>query len=200
MTKQEFLAALAEKLSKCPKRELEERLNFYSESIEDRIEEGMLEEEAVAEIGSVDEVASQIIADIPLSKIVKKKMSVQGKMNGLQWTLLLVGSPIWLSLFISAFAVVFSLYVSAWAVVVSFWAAFVACAACGVAALPALLIYGIRNTLSSGMFLFGCGMASAGLAILFFFVCVWMTKGLVKSTKCMVLALKKQLVKKGDEQ
>jgi uncharacterized membrane protein len=200
MTKQEFLVALEEKLSKYPKQELEERLNFYRESIADRIEEGMSEEEAVAEIGTVEEVAAQIIADIPLSKMIKEKMSRKGKKSGLEWTLLIAGSPVWLALAISFFAVVISIYVSAWAVVVSFWAAFAAFAACGVAAVPALVIYGSMNSLSTGAFLFGCGMASAGLSILFFFPCIWMPKGLAKLTKRIALGLKKQILKKGAEQ
>jgi uncharacterized membrane protein len=47
MTKQEFLDRLAKKI---PKDEREERLAFYSEMIDDRMEEGMTEAEAVASI------------------------------------------------------------------------------------------------------------------------------------------------------
>ena len=63
-----------EKLSELPSDEVDERLNFYSEIISDRIEDGMPEEEAVAKMGTVDEVAEQIIGDIPLSSILKKKI------------------------------------------------------------------------------------------------------------------------------
>ena len=72
MTKKEFLDALRKRLRGMPKQDVEERLAFYSEMIDDRIEEGCTEEEAVAQLGPVEEIASQIIADIPLVKIVKE--------------------------------------------------------------------------------------------------------------------------------
>ena len=48
MTKQAFLAALGERLVGLPQKDIEERLTFYSEMIDDRMEEGLSEEEAVA--------------------------------------------------------------------------------------------------------------------------------------------------------
>ena len=63
MTKLKFLLALNERLSSLPRTEVEERLGFYSEMIEDRMEEGLSEEESVACIGSVDEIAAQILSE-----------------------------------------------------------------------------------------------------------------------------------------
>ena len=63
MTQMRFLLELHERLSVLPEEEIEERLAFYNEMIADHMEEGLSEEEAVAAIGSVDEIASQIIAD-----------------------------------------------------------------------------------------------------------------------------------------
>ena len=60
MTKQEFLAKLEILLSGLTEEEISERIGFYSEMIDDRIEEGLSEEEAVSLIGSVEEVAAQI--------------------------------------------------------------------------------------------------------------------------------------------
>ena len=57
MNKQEFLSLLKQKLSKLPKQEIKERITFYSEMIDDRVEEGLSEEEAVLEIGNIDEIA-----------------------------------------------------------------------------------------------------------------------------------------------
>lgn len=99
MDKQEFLSKLRAKLSGLPQKDLEERLSFYSEMIDDRIEEGLSEEDAVKELGTVDEVAGQIIADIPLSKLVKERIKPKRALN--VWDVLLaIGSPIWLSLMI----------------------------------------------------------------------------------------------------
>ena len=67
MTKREFLDALSKKLSDMPKREIEDRLGFYSEMIDDRVEDGLTEEEAVLEIGSVDSLAFRILRESDVS-------------------------------------------------------------------------------------------------------------------------------------
>ena len=54
MTKNEFISSLGARLSGLPKDEACERLAFYSETIDDRIEEGMSEAAAVRDVGSVD--------------------------------------------------------------------------------------------------------------------------------------------------
>ncbi len=51
MSKQEFLAQLKDGLSGLPQSDIEERVAFYEEMIDDRIEEGLSEEQAVSEIG-----------------------------------------------------------------------------------------------------------------------------------------------------
>ena len=73
MTKLQFLFALRDRLTDLPKSDLEERLHFYSEMIEDRMEEGLSEEEAVTAVGSVDEIAGQIASEIPSPKKVSAK-------------------------------------------------------------------------------------------------------------------------------
>ena len=114
MTKIKFLLTLNEKLSGLPKEDVEERLNFYSEMIEDRMEEGLSEEEAVAAIGSIDEIASQIVDDIPLSKIAKEKIKPKRRLRAWEIVLLAVGSPLWLILALAALIVIISLYTVIW--------------------------------------------------------------------------------------
>ena len=111
MNKQEFLAQLRKGLSGLPKDDIDERLTFYSEMIDDRMEDGIPEETAVREIGTVDVLVSQIIADIPLGKLVKEKITPKEKLKAWEIVLLVLGSPIWLSLLIVAFNVIFSLYI-----------------------------------------------------------------------------------------
>ena len=87
MNKQEFLCKLREALIGFPKQDVEDRLAFYSEMIDDRIEEGLTEEEAVFAIGSVDEVEAQIVAEIPLVKIAKEKIKPKRRLK--TWEMLL---------------------------------------------------------------------------------------------------------------
>ena len=60
MNKHDFIAKLRAKLSGLPDSDVRERLGFYSEMIDDRIEEGLSEEAAVSEIGSVDDIAARL--------------------------------------------------------------------------------------------------------------------------------------------
>ena len=53
MNKQEFLSGLRKGLCGLPQDDIEERLSFYGEMIDGRIEEGLSEEEAVSEIGAL---------------------------------------------------------------------------------------------------------------------------------------------------
>ena len=92
MTKHEFLLSLQNRLSGLPQDDVEERLTFYCEMIEDRMEEGLSEEEAVSAIGSVDEIAAQIVADIPLAKIAKVKIRSKGRLKAWEIVLLVLGS------------------------------------------------------------------------------------------------------------
>ena len=83
MRKQEFLDELNKKLSDLSRSEAEERISFYSEMIDDRIEEGLSEEDAVSAIGTIDNVAMQITAEIPLTKIAKVNFKSKRKMKTL---------------------------------------------------------------------------------------------------------------------
>ena len=192
MTKLEFISELYNKLSDMPISEIDERVNFYSEMIEDRIEEGLSEEEAVAAVGSVDEVADQIKAEIsPEEKTIeqKKPENPKAKRSALEITLLVLGAPLWISLLAALFAVVISLIASVWAVVGSLlcvFASFCATALYGI-------IFGIAWMLSgkalAGLALFGCGLLLAGLAILSFFGCKALIDLCAQFTKKLALWL-----------
>lgn len=196
MTKLQFLLALHEKLAGLPRNEVEERLNFYSEMIEDRMEDGITEEEAVAAVGSLDDIAAQITADIPLVKIVKEKIKSKRRMKALNVILLAVGSPIWVSLLIAAVAVVFSLYVSLWAVVISLWAVFASFVVGCVGALTFGIGYCMSANLPAGLVLIAAGCICAGLAIFLFYGCKIATKGTARLAKSIVLAVKKSFTKR----
>ena len=57
MTKREFLKALWSSLSQLPKEDVERTIDYYNEMIDERMENGMTEEEAVADVGSVEDAA-----------------------------------------------------------------------------------------------------------------------------------------------
>ncbi len=61
MNKEQFLAALRARLTGLPREDLERTLQYYREMIDDRIEEGMSEQAAVADVGDPDELAAAIL-------------------------------------------------------------------------------------------------------------------------------------------
>ena len=98
MNKQEFLMRLSKGLSGLPKDDVEERLSFYSEMIDDRIEDGLSEDAAVSEIGDVDKIISQIIRETPITKLAKEKFKPSRALRAweivlLVWDCCLRGSP-----------------------------------------------------------------------------------------------------------
>ena len=196
MNKQDFIASLRTSLSGLPKQDVEDRLNFYSEMIDDRIEEGLTEQEAVSAIGSVETVSSQIVADIPLSKIAKEKIKSKRGLRAWEILLLALGSPIWLSLLIAAFAVLFSLYVSIWSVIVSLWAVFASLVACAAGVIIAGIVFIVVGHALTGVCMIGAALVCAGLSIFSFFGCKAATKGLLWLTKKLALGIKKCFVKK----
>jgi len=150
MNKREFLDRLRARLAGLPLQELEERLNFYSEMIDDRIEEGQTEEDAVLAVGSVEDIAAQIIADIPLTKIAKERLRPKKRLGAWEILLLVLGSPIWLSLAVAVFSVILALYAVLWSVIVSVWAIFISLASCalgGIAGGTAFAFSGVLPTL-----------------------------------------------------
>lgn len=196
MNKEQFLNELRSRLSGLPQAELEERLSFYAEMIDDRVEDGLTEEEAVAGIGSVDEIVEQILDEVPLSALVKEKVRQRRAMKLWEIILIVLGFPIWFSLLIAAFAVVLSLYISLWAIVISIWAVDLSLAACAVGGVLSAVWYLIRGNPSTAFFILGAGLLCAGLAVLLFYGCVALTKGMIWLTKKMILGIKAMFVGK----
>ncbi len=200
MNKIAFLLSLHKELSGLPQNEVEERLSFYSEMIEDRMEEGLSEEEAVAAVGSVEEIAAQIVADIPLTKIAKEKIKPKRRLNAWEVVLLVLGSPVWLSLLIAAFAVIFSLYISLWAVIVSLWAAFGALVGGAMGGVAGGIGLAIGGKGLAAVPLISAGLVCAGLAILLCLGCKAATKGTVQLTRKIAIGIKMRCLRKEDTQ
>ena len=196
MTMQEFLYELRERLRGLPERETRERLAFYGEMIDDRIEDGSSEAEAVASLGSVEKIAEQIISDIPLGGIVIERLKPKGRLSGWEIALLAVGSPLWLSLGIAAIAVLITLYAVIWSVIVSLWAVFASAVACGIYGVLAGGAYIIGGNALSGIGLIGGGAVCLGLSIFVFFGCKAGTSGSAVLTGRISLRIKRLFVNK----
>lgn len=190
MTKKEFLESLLKGLSGLPKEDTQERLTFYNEIIEDRIEDGLSEEDAVAEMGPIPEIVKQIVADTPLSKIAKERIKPKRRMSALEIVLLVLGSPIWLSLLIVIVAVIFAVYVSLWSVIISLWAVFGSLMACAFGGVASGIIISLTQNTLTGIAVIGAGILCGGLSIFMFYGCELISKGIIILTKKFALWIK----------
>ena len=189
MNKEQFLIDLAAALAGLPEDDIEKSLEYYSEIIDDRVEDGLSEEEAVADLGPIEEIRAQIIKDTPLPKLIKERVKSKRSLNGLEITLLIVGFPIWFPLLAAAASVVFSVYVTLWSLIIVLFAveiSFAACAFSGIVAAP--LFFSLGN-IPSALFLLGCGLFLAGLSVLWVFVCKWGVRGILWLTRVFFKSL-----------
>ena len=176
MRKAEFLSALRRALRGLPQRDIDGHVGFFEEIINDRVEDGLSEEQAVRSLGGVTKVSSQIIAQTPITTILKEKVR-GGGFGFLGITLIILGSPIWIALLAAAFAVVVSLYAVVFSLVVTIWAveiSFIVGAVGGVG-FGAFLIFG--NSATAGLLLIGMALVIGGLSIFMLYGCKGATKG-----------------------
>ena len=196
MNKEIFLTELEKHLSEISKNDRKQWLDYYSEMIDDRTEDGLSEEEALLMIGSPIDISQQIKSEQPLAKLVGQRIKPKRKLRAWEIVLLVLGFPIWGSILISLAAVVLCLYISAWALIISLWAAELSFAASGVAGVLAFIPVGcLQGNYPSALFLLGAGLVLIGLSVFFFFACKALTKGFCKATKALLRSVKTGLSK-----
>ena len=61
MNKEEYLGAIRGRISAMPADDINRFMDYYSEMIDDRMEDGLSEDEAVADMGSPDAAVEQIL-------------------------------------------------------------------------------------------------------------------------------------------
>jgi len=202
MTKAQFCDELRRALGgMLPEADIEKWLAFYTETIDDRIEDGMSEEDAVAAAGTIENITLEILGDTPLPTLVREKVKPKHRLNWFEITLIILGFPVWLSLLIAFFAVVLAVFVSVYAVLFSLIISLYAVVlALGVSAI-ALGVVGVIRLVTlraaSGALLAGSALICAGLAILLFMVSGLAAKGVIFTVKSLGRGIKYCIVGKG---
>ena len=181
MTKQEFLSELERALGKLPHAEVEQALAFYDEAISDRMEDGLSEAEAVADLGPIDEIAAQIAAETPpIPRAIARANTGSRTLN---IVLLAVFSPIWIPVVLALAAAALAVYVAIWAVIAALWAVdavLVLMPFAGLAALASTLDGGMPLP---GVFIFGLSLVSSGFGLVASFAVFWASKLLFRATR-----------------
>ncbi len=192
MTKKEFFNELESRLQGLPKSEIDERINFYDEMIQDMMEEGKTEEEAIQSFGGVDEVVLSIAGKTKMTSLVKERIRPKKRISAFGIVLIILGFPIWLPLLIVFSVLVGVGYMLLWVLILVTYtieAAFIAAA--GGSLLAVFL------QLKNGTFFYpniGVAILVAGIACLFFPVCIAATKANIKITKKIFLGIKHKLI------
>ena len=195
MNKQEFLTELRNNLKGLSQEELDSRVSFYSEMIDDRIDEGKTEEEAVAELGGVDKVVKDIAGDIPLFKLVKEKAKPKKKRKAWAIILIILGFPLWFPLLVVFSVLCLVGYLLVWLGVLVCYVVEI-----GFACASIYGLVGFIYLLTTGMFsmtYLGAFLLSLGLVLLFVFVCYYVTKATFKLSKVTIRNIKSWFVRKG---
>lgn len=195
MSKAEFLAALRSALGKLPEQEIRASLDFYAEAIDDRVEDGASEEEAVAALGDVNAIAAQIIAETPPIPKAVAKMKTGSRTANI--VLAIVLSPLWVPLALAFVLCVAAIYLSIWIVIAALWACvavLLLCGPIGIAGLAYCLATGYPLT---GLWLLGCGIAGSGLGLFALLGMKAVSRGLVQLTGMFATGVKSLFVKRG---
>ena len=197
MNKKEFLEELEKRLQALPKEEIQNRLEFYSEAIDDRVEEGLTEEQAIEQIGTLDEITWEIVKKTPLVTLVKEKVKPKRKIRPWEIVLICVGFPLWFPLLITAFVLILVGYILAWVLVIVTYSVEMATASAGLAAIGTgvATFFGGAHWLGFGIA--GAGLMCVGFALLWVFACVGATRASIALTRAIILSIKKRFVKRG---
>lgn len=198
MNKEQFLSAIQDKLSCLPQEDIDRSLDYYREMIEDRMEDGLSEEDAVAAMGSAEDIAAQILMDTPLPKLVKAKMKPSRTFRAWEIILLVLGSPIWLPLVLAAGIILLSLYIVLWSVILVLYAADLCIALGGICGIAGCFLLLFRGLIPSACFLLGAGLICAGLAIALFFLFTLFARAALFLSKLPFRALKARVIRRGD--
>ncbi len=196
MTKQEFEHNLKKRLRGLPTRDVEDQLTFYSEMIDDRMEDGLPEEVAVADIGTIENIATQIIKGIALAKTQKAAPERKNSLKFWEILFIVLGSPLWLSILVAAFAIMISIYAVLWSLVVSLWAVFISLAASAVGGVFLCIVHIIGENAITGFVILGVTLICAGLASFMLVGCIATTKGALSLTVKIGTTIKNCFIKK----
>lgn len=167
MNKEEFLKTL-ERLLKSLKRDERKRfISYYSEMIDDYVEDGCTEEDAVKRIGGPGEIAQEILSGQEMAEY--KPVSLGMKI--LIIVLLILGCPIWGSLAVAglclAFAgllVILSGYLVIWCIPLVTGALSVSSIILAVVSMTGSAVLMFDNA-AAGLMQMGSGIFFAGLSI-----------------------------------
>lgn len=184
MNKTQFLAALEERLSVVSDAERKRSLLYFEEIIADRMEEGLSEEEVIAQMESPEEIAADIISDIGTEE--QNPAAFEKKLGSCPlWVaiiLAVLGSPVWLPVLVSVVTVIVTIYSVVWILIGCLYVTAVSLVIGGCVGIVALVIAMGANSAVVAVFAIGLSLFCIGCGILLVFPAVLCTRWYAKGT------------------
>lgn len=171
MNKKEFLTTLEKGIKTLPKDEKERIYNYYHETIEDRIEEGLSEEEALNGMEDVKSIIAEALCEY---QIQEEQVPVKKKSRAIYYALFVCASPFILTFLL----MLLSIYVFLWSLFFSLLCIFASILIFAIVG----VIYTIRTlriNFASGLVLVGCILLSVG-------ACPWIYKIIKMTYKSLI--------------
>lgn len=194
MTKKEFLVELSNSLNKNQIADAQSYVADYSELIDDKVDNGQPVAEALASLGPIEEIVSQIrkaegIAARPKVIIERKQMRLSTKI--LLSILLVLGAPLWGPLLGVALVLLVLVYSLLW--IAPFVAAVIGTSFIGAGGfgLIASLVAMIKATFAFGLFQLGMSLVLLGGGIFAIMLAWYLSKYFIIAT----VSLTKWLIK-----
>ena len=198
MNKQEFLGALRKKLAPLPEQEIERSLAYYSEIIDDRMEDGMTEADAVAALGDPGAIAETIMYDMSIPALMKARASGSrsGASNKTLWLVLVIlGFPLWFPSVIAIFSVIAAVYITVWALIISLYAIVLSLAAAADGRIAAALAALIDMSAAAALMTLGLALCCGALTIFMIKPVYLITRALLGFTGRVIRKIKSLFVK-----
>ena len=183
MNKQQFLAAIRQRIGSLPQQDIDRSIDFYAEMIDDRIEEGLGEEEAVAAMGTPEEIAAQILSENPRTQRPAAAPKSARGLKAWEMVLLVIGSPLWVPLLLAAAIIVLSLYIVLWSAIIVLYAADLCFIAGAISGIFGVIILFCTGQAAQALLFLGAGITCIGLTILWFVLSTAAAKGVWLLTK-----------------
>lgn len=198
MNRKTFFYELRKGLSGLPKNDVEKTIEYYNEMIDDRIEDGLSESEAVASIGSVEQIVPQILADASLPQLVKERLSNKRKLRGWEILLLILGFPLWFPLVLTGLVLFFTFFLVIWILILTFYSIVLSFCIAGISSIVFSVISFGTGEFTQGLLWLGAGLLLVGLAILLLIASNKLAVSLMKLCKKIIHGLKTHLVRRGN--
>ncbi len=203
MTKLEFLQKLEWMLSSLPREEVEKSLQYYSEMIDDYIEEGISEAAATERLDPPEMIAQRILAEFqppmpsppPDGTGVLPPQRNGSDRKALTVVLLILGFPLWFPLLIAFGAVLLAVYIVIWSLAVVLFALVLSFGAGMLAGLFSFFMLIAAKPLPA-LSALGIAFICAGLAIFTYHLTIAGCKMLVRASVWIFRQIKSLFVKR----